>query len=225
VEIENQARYSLFHGLLFVFDISDSKLKLRSNFSGRCSVIHDPKKFRKEIAKTYKNMPRFDLPDMFEEQLEAYTTDAQEAQRIITPELLTEIDTLARQLADTKQQHTHWDDRVAFAAEAIYQSLKTLLLSPFANTHLPSEKNYNDLYKIKLDITKADPQSDNALALHEHFEIEYFDDKLIITIPYLNDLYETDSLFSPALNNEDADLLFAIMHFVSFTASHLNSCK
>lgn len=90
---------------------------------------------------------------------------------------------------------------------------------------LPSEIAYDEEYKTDLDITKSDQVSDDMASLNQHFELEFYDDKFVVTIPCKFDLFETNSIFEPALNNEDAQLVYHMMATLDQLTKHLNHAK
>jgi|GEM_PF-6369631 len=223
--VEDRERISIFKGLLIVCDISEIKVKLRGNFSGRTALIYDPKKEVGKVADKYHSMERLSLPEKFEPVLEGYTTDVAEAQSIITNELLECLDAFATQTQQLTQQIGHWDDRLAYAVAETYNYIKDKLLSVVGKPMLPSEIAYDEEYKTNLDITKSDQVSDDMASLNQHFELEFYDDKFVVTIPCKFDLFETNSIFEPALNNEDARLVYHMMATLDQLTKHLNHAK
>ena len=47
--------------------------------------------------------------------------------------------------------------------------------------------------------------------------MEFYDDKILITIPCKHDLFETNSLFEPAINEEDVKILYNLMQMIEGT--------
>lgn len=224
--IANQRRVSFFKGLLIVLDISALKVKLRSNFHGRTTIIYDPQKTLPSVQRRYQSMQHFPLPDAFEPILEGYTTDVEEAQRIVTNEFLQSIEGFAGQLSQLQQQVQHWDDKLAYAVAETYDYCKDKILSfPSRKSQLPGEVPTSKSHQAGLDLTKADPIDTDITSLNAHFALEYYDDKLIITIPCVADLFETNSLFEPALNHEDAAFLYHLMMMLDTITQHINKVK
>ncbi len=223
-KVEHRERISVFKGLLIVCDISEIDVKLRSNFRGRTVLIYDPQKTVKKIAAQYHSMQRFLLPEKFEPVLEGYTTDLAEAQTIITNELLECLDAFAVQVQQLKEQIDHWDDKLAYAAAETYDYSKDKLVSS-NSSRLPSEIAYDNENETDLDVTKADKISEEITSLNKHFELEFYEDKFVVTIPCKFDLFETNSIFEPALNNEDAQLLYRLMQTLDQVTRHLNQVK
>jgi hypothetical protein len=238
-KIEHRKRISIFKGLLIVLDISDIKVKLRGDFVGRTALIYDPQKTLKKITDKYDSLQKFPLPEKFESVLEGYTSDIGEANSIITSELLENIDAFARKIQGLKWQVEHWDDKLAYAVAETYDYSKDKLMSVSdevmsasvtltaepEQSKLPSDVVYDKKNEVALDITKADKISNEISSLNNHFELEFYEDKFVVTIPCKFDLFETNSIFEPALNSEDADILYALMQTLDKVTQHLNQVK
>lgn len=225
IKVHEKERFSVFRGLLIVCDISELKVKLRSNFRGRTVLVYDPKKNVAEYTAKNPTMQRLPLPYKFERTLEGYTTDAEEASRIITTELLDCLDKLAAYTESLIDQVTHWDDRLAHASHEVYDYIKETLTSLVGKARLPVEVAYDKEYKTGLDITKSDPLANDPTSSHKHFELEFYDDKFIVTIPCKFDLFETNSIFEPSLNYEDAELVYLIVQTLEKITQHLSHVK
>ncbi len=222
VRVKDHKRTSLFKGLIIVCDISQISVKLRKNFSGRTALISDPQKNIAAIKERYIGMKKFTPPGTFESVLAGYTTDAEEARKIITSALLEGIERFARQAQGLKQQREYWDDKVAYATLALGSYLKEKYISFVGKAELPAEREYDEKYDTGLDLTKGDPLDMSDGGLNKIFELEYYDDKFIFTIPCPYDLFETSSIFQPALNSEDASFLYELMQCLDGVTSYLN---
>jgi hypothetical protein len=168
-------------------------------------------------------MQKLPLPEKFEPMLEGYTTDLAEANAVVTGELLECIDTLARQASQLKHQAEHWEDKLAYAASAIYERCREAIISSAVRRELPAEAAYDAAHqKARMDITKSDPISEDITSLNRQFELEYFDDKCVVTVPCCYDLFETRSIFEPALADEDGRFLYSLMQCLNAVTLHLN---
>lgn len=212
VEIKNKSRHSVFRGLMLVIDISESTIKLRKEFSGHTVLIADKHKTLPFEKEKYKDYQRVDLADVnLEGMFEAYTTSKEDAQRILKPELLTLIVALNEKLQKSSKQHEHFDNKLFHGFESFAYNFSDRALGIFSPGKLPMEIEYEALYGETLDVTKSDPKSDVPNAIIDCPHLEAYRDKIYFYIPYAHDLYETDSLFSPPLNDEDAELVYALM--------------
>lgn len=219
--VKDRKRVALFKGLLLVCDISNPNLKLRKGFSGRTIVIN---KARKEtIIPTGKRdgMKPFALPEKFAQTFECYTSAPAEATTVLTPALLEELMSFTTFLDGLAQQVEHWDNKLAYAANALFDSFT----DKFTGAELEAEKAYNESMGTNLDLTKADPISNSPSALNRNIEIEMYKDKFIVTLPCRHDLFEPNSLFEHALNNEDAQVTYKLMQMLQNVTLHLSKME
>lgn len=81
-------------------------------------------------------------------------------------------------------------------------------------------------YEVPFDADKyADKLSDSQKSLNKCVEASYYDDRLVITIPYLQDLFEPNSIFEPALKEHDTKLLYGLMQTVKSLTQNLANAK
>ena len=205
--VRNKEHVAIFKGLLIIIDVCDIRVKLRGTFSGKTVLIADAQKDIGEIAAKYASYQRFHLTDTQEEEtFEAFTTNAQEAQRLLSPTFIKTLLTLQTHLSHTKEQYQHWDDKIAHIAQAILDRIKL----PFGGKSA-AEKAYDELHDTDMDVTKENAISMEPQYINRHVQAEFYDDKLIITLPFKHDLFETNSLFEPAIHDEDRIFLFTLM--------------
>jgi len=208
-QIRNKERVAVFKGLVVLIHISGTHVKLRGTFNGKTVLIADPQKKLPEIASKYASYQHFDLEDKkFDEEFEAYTTDPHDARKLLSRPFIESMLSLHQVLSNVRAQYEHFDDKIAYAARAILDYIK-----------LPSgksiaEKEYDANYGIDLDISKEDAISMDARYINGDLQAEFYGDKVLVTIPCKNDLFETNSLFRPALTEEDGMILFTLMKTV-----------
>lgn len=224
-QVVDRKRVALFQGLLLVCDISNPHLKVRKGFSGRTIVIN--KERRETIIPTGKRdgMKKAALPEKYEVPLECYTSNPAEAATVLTPALLEELTAFETFLAGLTMQVEHWDNKLAYAISALYDYSADKADRVVGNTELPSEKAYREAMGTDLDLTKIDPISTNPASLNRNIEIEMYKDKFIVTLPCPHDLFEPNSLFEPALNDEDAQLTYRLMQFLQNVTLHLSKVE
>lgn len=188
MRVVNGKKLAVFHGVMVLIDICETSEKLRGNFSGRTVVISDSRKEQQEIVQKYGELKRYLLPTgELEQQYEAYTSDEKEAAGLITQELFTHVNALYEKLLCAQMQIEHWDAKL--------------------------EKLINRLLGRTKATTPDAIVYDNT-AINERVQVEFYDDKVLITVPCPYDLFEPNSIFEPALVGEDADILYEIMRVV-----------
>lgn len=204
--VEQKEHVALFKGLLILIDICDSRVQLRGTFSGRTVLIADAQKNVQEITSKYAGYEPFPLADApLEERFEAYTTHPEEAQKVLSASFMATLLKLQDHLSHLRVQRQHLDDKLAHAVDAVLDSIKI----PFTGK-LPAEQEHDTLHDITLNVTKANAISTDSRYINQHVQAEFYDDKVLITIPFKQDLFETNSLFEPALCDEDRVLLYSI---------------
>jgi hypothetical protein len=218
--VKDHRRISIFKGLLIVIDIATLGVKLRDHFSGRTVIVSESQNLA-EMMQRYEGMQKLPLPPPFEPVLEGFTSDMAEARAIITADMLESIGDLARQAKQLTRQAVHWDDRLAYAGNAFYEAVKDRLAS-IGKPKLPGETEDDAVRTVGLDLTKADP-IDPTAPLNQQFEMEFFEDKLVLTIPCAFDLFEPNSLFESPLSEEDARFIYSLMQTLDRLTQHL--CK
>jgi hypothetical protein len=205
-DLANRERQSVFSGLLIVIDISEVRVALNADFNGHTVLIADAQKELENKVKRYATLTRHILPLQYEQMLEAYTTDPDECALLLSSTLLDALNSLHQTLLNSGLQHQHFDDKASHAFQELYDAIPL-----GSNRAIESEKEFITERKQRLDITKSDVLSSDPYAVNKTIQTEFIADKVFITIPHTADLFEPNSLFEPALNDEDRDVLFAVM--------------
>ncbi len=215
VRVEHGRRYAIFKGILLVCDLIQRDVGLREPFLGH-GVVTPAREGVGYPGET------FALPEPVAATHRCYTTGTDEANLLLTPNLLDALNTLSAKAMVLKEQATHWDDRIAHALAELATRYRDLREAIFARPPLPSEREYDAEFKARPDLTKADPLCERS-PLNHGFSMEYYDSKCLVMIPCGGDLFETNSLFAPALNTEDAVFLYALMQTVDTITRHLSA--
>jgi hypothetical protein len=197
---------NVFRGLIGVIDISEMGAKLRAPFVGHTVLLADQNKTH-DHASGFARYNRVALPSTnLEEEFEAYSTAEDEAKKILTVEILQSLRALHQVLLSAESQHTHMDDKIFWGARRF-----------FAHLHIPLrgrsnlEKQYDATHASALDLTKAnDKDAQSGFWMHS-LQLECRDDKIIFTLPCAHDLFEPNSMFEPAILEEDLKLFYAIL--------------
>jgi len=216
--IRRNNRSVVFKGIVIAIDVSEINVKLRGTFAGKTVLIADGQKTLRGTEEKYKNFQRVALENAaFESEFEAFSTQPAEARNLLTTTFITRLVELQHLIQNSTEQRQHFDDKIAYAVKACVDKIKW----PFARRSL-QQIAYENAYEASLDLTKDDAFSSDADAINKAVQAEFFDDKLVITIPTTHDLFETNSLFEPALHEEDAKLLFAMMQTINGITKDLN---
>lgn len=215
----DKERVQVFKGLMIVIDICDSRVKLRGNFEGTTVLIADAQKDINEIASRYTSYQKFHLDGPgFEEKFEAFTTNPEEANKLLSPDLIQTLLALQDHVTNLKEQQQHWDDKVVHAAQAMLDHIK-----PPSLRKSPAEKAYDEIHDTGLDLTKENSISPAPQYINRHVQAEFYGDKVLITLPFKHDLFEPNSLFEPAIHDEDRMLLFTLMQGVEQITAQLKA--
>lgn len=212
VQVNAGRREALFRGLVVVADISDSRVKLRRPFAGRTALISDTRRH----LEAGQNMQRLPLPRAFEERFECLTSEPGEGSRLMTPEVLEALQALETKIGSLARQRQHWDSRLAYAANALLDRLSLRV----TRSRRAAEMEYERM-RARLDLTKEDAHSRHTGAINDCLQMECFNDKIVITLPCPYDLFEPNSLFEPALNEEDATFFFSLMETLDILTASL----
>jgi hypothetical protein len=199
-----------FHGLLFVFDISQMQVKLRVPFKGKvllaasalCDALATP---------PLKKLP---LPGALGSEFSLYSSNIAETQRVIRPPLPATLAAFAKIAAESKALARHCDDRAVAIAQAVREYVKEKVVSALGKAELAAEKAYDRLYEEVAGTTGA---------AQEQAALEYYDDKCIVFISCARGLMESKSLFEPVMSQESAEFLYAVMEFTDTITLHLNT--
>lgn len=240
-------KVAVFSGLLVIIDVCNPDVKLRGDFQGETVLIQDGRKHAGYIEEKYKGFEKVALPTReLESRFEVLSTAPEEASRLLNEGFIREIETLSDIIAGAREQMTHSDATAIALTAARIRYLGGVLFSWLAA--IPLTLGYN-LYHHKLDVTRYrilryrnaesyDPlkhtavyQSVGAVSaeelehLNEGVECNFYKDKILLTIPYVHDLFEPNSLFEPALIEEDTELVYHIMQAVKTVTEKVVAAK
>lgn len=225
LRLQESERRAVFRGLVVLIDFVNMGLKLRRNFLGRTVLIADGQKNLPGLSAAFSSLQTVALPtSRLEALLEAYASDAEEARGLLNASLLETLSELAVFLGNLKQQETHWDTQLAHMGHALLHRLK------HAGAKSP-ERPFDYILSAEdaeaLQLFKNEPAHAGEDSILYQVRLEFFEDKALLLVPCPHDLFETNSLFEPALNREDAEILYRIMKAVDQltrdTASYLSN--
>lgn len=209
-------QFPIFSGLMIVLDINDPGLVLRGRFSGKTVVIADRTLPREYVAMKYGDFRRAALPDGgFEQRFEAFTTDVDEAKRLLTIDLLRDLLRLSDAVRNAKNQVRHTDDRIAFAISGIASGFGDAMgvLATLAVDWFETGSLRRSPMRHKSPPPGAEVAPD-AKGLDEAVHCAFYDDKVLITIPYRHNLFEPDVIFRAPLHQDDIRLAYDLMTMV-----------
>lgn len=219
---------NVFSGLMILIDINDAKNVLHGNFSGQTVMLLDAQ-VNEVLLEKYEGFKRVQLADSsFGQQVTALSTHTDEAQRLLNSEFVVGILKLSEALQKAQYQESAVDDKIALALEkvatglgdilaaagmAIMQWFKTGRFGQISQRHGPLHAS------AQADTADAQLFSGGAQCC-------FFEDKIFISLPTKQNLFEPDSLFHPPLTAEDIKLSYAIMNnigeLVKVTLKNLN---
>lgn len=206
----------IFKGLFILLDINNTNLVLRGKFSGKTVLIADRKRENDYVTAKYSGYNPIALPDgNFERHFEAFSTDKEEASRLLSTDLLNAILKLSETVRHVKNQVWHADDRVAYAISAMAQGGSDIIavagsaLVQWFRTG--SFRTNSQRHNVPLHESQVGP---DARAFNEYVHCAFYEDKVLISIPYQHDLFEPDSIFHPPLREDDITLTYNLMSTV-----------
>lgn len=194
-------KIAMFRGMFVVMDISNSDLVLRNSFRGKTIIIESEKIDSEYLKKHYSEYEKLDLSEENEAKFEVLTTNKSEAKQLVTDALLIRIQRLSETISKAEQQIQHDDDKLMAYAHKICMKLGGLILSPFGSSNLDP---------LPIEKTDADISYDIE-SLNRSVQCCFYDDKVLLTIPYKKDLFEPNSIFQPAIIEEDIHVLYNVM--------------
>jgi hypothetical protein len=188
-----------FQGMIILIDFSEVKLKLRALLNGHTILVADAdkKEVGTKLSEEWQNIP---LPDAkTEAHFELISTDKSEAQKLSNSLVIEALSDQLQSLKSSQMQHTHHDGIFWSAFEKLGQLVYNLATLNFLSGRVPSadrlEENEVDFIKVN-----------NTL------QLAAWRDRMVMTLPYDQNLFEPDSLFaSPAIHEEDLKLFFQLI--------------
>jgi hypothetical protein len=213
IRLLHRVRHTAFHGLVMVVDISDTQLALRAPFTGHSVLLTDANKTA-AFAERFASYARVPLPThALEEAFELFSTHPHEAAKLVSAPLLEQLVRVHHVLQHATQQHQHVESALSYGVQSLFkQEATTRGLADFEKAML-----------AKLDISKQNPPSADAMLYQQSVQIEWMDERCIITLPYMHDLFEPNSMFSPPLVAEDAEILWQTVHALHAVCAHIHT--
>lgn len=210
VRVREGGKLSFFKGLLILIDVSESRVKLRRHFSGHTVLAqHDNGYIKQQFLKTTGKTPQSWTPMS---GLECYTDVPEESHQLLQADLVKPLSDIYEIIRHLKRQTEHIDTKIFYSLNVLYDLVKSQLIDRFAHNPLPAEQAYDKEFGEKgIDFTKGDPISEDVSAANNGFRAEFFEDKILISLPYSHDLFEPNSIFESPLNEEDIRLVYALM--------------
>lgn len=208
--------FSVFKGMLVMLTLPGNM-----QFSGQTVIIQDENKDVAALQQNLAGMQRIDLPTAeFEEHYEALTTNQSEAMRLISEQFMETMVGLFRTLRNTSVQVTHTDDKIV----AVIKMLKKTALATLKNPrHLQKQfkklpyhiERIKGMVEAKRNGEKyVEPEvqmPEGMYNINNSVQCSFYGNKVLLTIPYDNDLFEPNSVFEHAFEAEDITLTYAMM--------------
>jgi hypothetical protein len=168
---------------------------------GRTVVLQDEHKDLPALMQKFAGFSRVDLPTSdFEAHYEALTTDATEAQKLLSVEFLETMEQLFNTLRNSSRQVMHTDDKIVAILEGIRGWAKDFVKDPRASALRLKGELQRLLLRNGADAPPdfaALKQSD-SYSINNTIQCSFFDAHVFFTIPYDNALFEPNSVFENA---------------------------
>lgn len=209
IRIREGGKISFFNGLLILIDTSESRIKLRRNFSGRTILARsDAGQLRADAARKFPEVSQSWVPLS---GYECLTSSPDESRQLLTSDLVKSLADIHEIILNLKRQAEHIDTMIIHSLNALYDMAKGGLLDRVSLKPLPVEQDYDKRRGENLDLTKRDPLSHDMDAANQGLRAEFFEDKILIALPYPHDLFEPNSIFESPLSEEDVRIVYALM--------------
>ena len=207
---------SIFNGLMVIMDINNTNLELRGTFHADTVIIADRGHEMDYVASKYKNHRRLILPDSaYEHRFETFSTDESEAKSLVSSELLRSLLKLSDAVKSPTQQSLSLDEIVANKVTGFLRCSADGLSFVCVRLLLWLQTGSFQLRAVRHAAAAPFHTADDAKALNQYVHCAFFDDKIVVTVPYSHDLFQPDSLFKPPLNDEDIHMTFQLMSAIS----------
>lgn len=219
---------AIFKGLVILVDICNSDLMLRSNFKGNTLIIQNDNKDLNFVKTKFSNYDNLSFKDPeIDKRFEILTTNIDEAKQIADEAFLKRIIKISDSINSTSEQNTHLDDKLASFSKNVlsvlgiiiqfmimlpYNLMSVITLKGFFHFSKEDNFNYNKHYSIYKESNKK--SASEIMAFNDDIQCSFYKDKVLITIPHNKNLFEPNSIFEPALVEEDAKILYDIMNLV-----------
>lgn len=213
-------RVPVFSGLMIVIDFNDPNLVLRGTFAGKTVVVADHFSNYELGRALHKHFQPVALAQNgIAQRFQAASTDPAEAARLLSPELLASLLRLSDAVRNARNQERPIDDRLAYALSGIAQGLADMI-AVIAKGMMNWFKtgrftNVATRRGLRMPEAGATPQ---VKAFAESMHCSFYDDKVLIMIPYRHNLFEPDSIFRPPLSEDDIHLTYDLMTMVEAIA-------
>ncbi len=200
-----------FAGLMVIIETDDVDA-LHGQFSGKTVVIVDRSTQMDYVASKYSDYKRVPIADSaYGQRFEAFTTQADEADKINSSEMLRAILKLSDAVKNVKRQELSLDDRVAYMLGRITHGLSDMLAFLGARLAVWLQTGSFRVVSTRHALALPDVIREDAKALNQCVHATFFDNKVLITIPYGHNLFEPDSLFRSPLIEQDIDMVYQLM--------------
>jgi hypothetical protein len=199
----------VFKGMIVLLTLPAS-----ASCKGRTVVVQDEHKDLPALAQKFAGFTRVDLPNSdFEAHYEALTTDAAEANHLLTLSFLETMESLFSTLRNTSRQVMHTDDKIVAMLASTRQLAKDAAKNP-RDTFLTLQGQLQRIAKGSKQLSTPDftalTQGD-SYSVNNTIQCSFFENHVLFTIPYDNDLFEPNSVFERAFEAEDVTLTYALM--------------
>lgn len=210
VRMREGGKISFFNGLLILVDTSESRVRLRRNFNGRTVLVkNDSSQLRQSIASSFPDVSNFWVPLS---GYECLTSDLNESKQLLSQDVVKALAEIHEIILNLKRQSEHVDTMIIHSLNTLYDLVKGQLIDRVSPNPLPAEQAYDKQYGEKgIDLTKHDTISHDMDSANQGLRVEFFEDKILIALPYPHDLFEPNSIFESPLSEEDIRIVYALM--------------
>jgi hypothetical protein len=219
-----------FSGMVISIDFSNPELILRQHFSGNTIVVIDEKKTQEKYQQRFAEFKKVDFNDSkLEELFEIFSTNVGEAKSFIRPQLFEIIEKLYRRINNTNNQVLHGDDRITgmiektsdFLTHSVAVGIARVLVWPFHFIlGLITGTSKAEISVNKLPSTNFDKKNLRTKNRDKNIELAFFEDKLMIKMPYDKNLFQPNSIYQKPIIEEDLEIIYDLIESVKMITEY-----
>lgn len=207
----HNAYIDIFSGLMVIIETDDA-ISRHGRFGGKTVVIADRPADMDYVASKYGDYKRIKLSDSaFDSRFEVFSTLPQEAEKLISPDILRAILKLSDAVRHAKRQQASLDDRVAHSMGRLAGTLSDMLAFVGSRLAVWLQTGSFRVVSTRHALAQRGALAEDAKALNQCVHATFFDNRVIITIPHSHDLFEPDSLLRAPLHAEDIETVYQVM--------------
>ncbi|MDX1975852.1 MAG: hypothetical protein SFT92_09300 [Rickettsiales bacterium] len=212
----------VFHGLMILIDVCDPNLVLRGSFAGKTLLVSGQQPHEMDEKLTLVPLP----DSSFDSYFQAFSTDHKEAAAILKEDTLRNVLKLSECVRNARAQGQHIDDKIAYALSSIASGVsegmsvivKAVCNWLYTGSVKSSQTRHDQTLRTPSHTAK---QAGQGKAITGAIQCAFYNDKVLILIPYQHNLFEPDPIFKAPLSEDDIILVYTLMGLIKELAGEV----